>query len=96
MSNTLEICCPCCGTEMKVDPATGAILSEKRPKRSKSFEDAVAAEKEREGALGSAFKKAFTSVEHEKEILEKKLQEAMKKAKEEKDKPLPPRPFHPD
>ena len=93
MSDILDIVCPCCGNALRVDPQTGAILSEKRPRHSKSFEEAVAAEKQRENILGSVFKKAVSNVENEKEILEKKLREAMKKAKEEKDKPLPLRPF---
>lgn len=90
----VETTCTCCGTWLKVDVATGAVLAEKRPRQPmKTFEDALAAEKQRSGNIDSAFRKAFTHVEHEKDILEKKLQEAMKKAREEKDKPLPPRPI---
>ena len=58
MADTLDVTCPCCGTQMTLDASTGAVLSEKRPRRSKSFEDALVAEREREHTLGSAFKKA--------------------------------------
>ena len=92
--STIEVTCPCCGTWLKVDISTSAVLLEKRPKAPlRSFEDAVAAEKERGRDRDSAFKKAFSTIETEKEILEKKLREAMKKAKQEKDMPPPPRPF---
>jgi uncharacterized Zn finger protein (UPF0148 family) len=92
--STLEVTCPCCGTWLKVDIATSAVLLEKRPKAPlRSFEEAVAAEMDRGRERDSAFRKAFTTIETEKEILEKKMREAMKKAKEEKDKPLPPRPI---
>ncbi len=93
MSDVVEVTCPCCGTELKVDAETGAILLEKRPKRSKSFEEALAVEKQKEQQADSLFKKAVATVGSEKEILEKKLREAIKKAEEEKDKPLPPRPI---
>jgi uncharacterized Zn finger protein (UPF0148 family) len=93
MSDVVEVTCPCCGTELKVDAETGAVLLEKRPKRSKSFEEALAVEKQKEQQADSLFKKAVATVGSEKEILEKKLREAIKKAEEEKDKPLPPRPF---
>ena len=93
MSDVLDVTCPCCGNQLRVDAETGAVLSEKRPRLSKSFEEALAAEKKKEEAFGSVFKKAVSNVEGEKDILEKKLREAMKKAKEEKDKPLPLRPI---
>jgi hypothetical protein len=77
-----------------VDVETGSILLEKKPKGpAMSFEDAVAAEKKRGKEIDSAFKKAVTNVEQQKDVLEKKLREAVQKAKEEKDEPLPPRPI---
>jgi hypothetical protein len=93
MSEVVDVTCPCCRTQMRVDSESGAVLSEKRPRMSRSFEEALAAEKQKEDAFGTMFKKAVSNVENEKDILDKKLKEAMKKAREEKDKPLPLRPI---
>ena len=90
-----EIVCPCCDTRLVVDAATGVILSEERPKKAplKTFDQAV---EEVRGAREKAdrdFAARMDQTKHEKDILAKKFEEAMKKAEKNKDEKPPPRPF---
>ncbi len=96
MAKILKVVCPCCDTLLTVDPATGAILlEERRQKREhQSLDEAMdhvkAQRKEAEDKLARAMEES----RHRDEILEKKFQEARKKAAESKDPP--PRPFDAD
>lgn len=91
MKDRVEVCCPCCGNKMVVDPASGEVLSEQRPKKpAKSFDEALgqvrAGSKKRE----DAFSKAFDRTRHLDELLEKKFEEARKKTKDDKSRPPSP------
>jgi hypothetical protein len=94
----LEIVCPCCDTRLVVDAATGVILSEDRPKKAplKSFDQAVAEVRGAKEKADKDFTNRLDLAKHEKDILAKKFEEAMKKAEKNKDEKLPPRPFELD
>lgn len=80
-----EIGCPCCGAVLKVDPATKAVISHVAPVKPKTFTDFDAAAKsmrEQEGRKESIFRQAVDAEKNKADLLEKKFQEAMKKAKE--------------
>jgi hypothetical protein len=89
----IQVVCPCCQTELLVDVATAAVLREDRKKRppTRSFEEAVKDEQERRKASDEVFGKALQGQRTQQEILERKFQEAMKKAEEDPESP-PPRP----
>ena len=91
----IEILCPCCETRLVVDAVTGAILSEDRPKKApeKSFDQALSEVKGMREKADKDFTRHMERTKHEKDILAKKFEEAMKKAEKNKDEPLPPRPF---
>jgi hypothetical protein len=90
-----EIVCPCCDTRLIVDAATGVILSEERPKKApvKSFDQALTEVKGARERADKDFAARMDNAKHEKEILAKKFEEAMKKAEKNKDEKPPPRPF---
>ena len=92
--SSLQVTCPCCGTVLTLDPETGAILLEERPRRGplKSFEEAARENAARHEQAKAQLAKAMEETRHKDEILEKKFREAMKKA-EKDDTPPPPRPF---
>jgi hypothetical protein len=96
MSDNLEITCPCCETLLIVDPDSGSILREERvvKRQHQTLDEALghvaAQRKEAEAKLS----RAMEENRHRQEILEKKFQEARKKASES-DEP-PPRPFDGD
>lgn len=96
MANTLKVVCPCCDTLLTVDPATGAILLEERRQRREhqSLDEALGHVKAQRKEAEDKLARAMEESRHREEILEKKFQEARKKAAES-DEP-PPRPFDAD
>jgi len=88
------ITCPCCGTVLHLDRATGALLLEERPKKGplKTFEEAARENVSRQEQARAQLAKAMEETKHKDEILEKKFREALKKA-EKDETPPPPRPF---
>ena len=96
MAKTLKVVCPCCDTLLTVDPATGAILlEERRQKREhQSLDEAMDQVKAQRKEAEDKLARAMEESRHREEILEKKFQEARKKAAESKEPP--PRPFDAD
>ncbi|HKW75829.1 MAG TPA: hypothetical protein VJN64_09915 [Terriglobales bacterium] len=87
-SDPFEVACPCCTAVLKVDPATRAVISHVAPIKPKTFADFEAAAKamrEQEGRKESIFRQAVDAEKNKADLLEKKFQEAMKKAKETPD-----------
>lgn len=91
---TFHVTCPCCGTQLRIDARTGAILSEERPRKGpiKSFEEAARESAARQKQAKEQLARAMADEKNKEEIMEKKFKEAMKRA-EEDDAPPPPRPF---
>jgi hypothetical protein len=87
-SQPFEIGCPCCSAVLKVDPETKAVISHVAPVKPKTFNDFEAAAKamrEQEGRKESIFRQAVDAEKNKASLLEKKFQEAVKKAKETPD-----------
>ncbi len=85
-----EITCPCCTAVLKVDPATRAVISHSAPIKPKTFADldeAARALKDQDSRRESIFRQAVDAEKNKADLLEKKFQEAMKKAKETPDTP---------
>jgi len=94
-----EIGCPCCSAVLKVDPETRAVISHVAPVKPKMFNDfdsAAKAMREQEGRKESIFRQAVDAEKNKATLLEKKFQEAMKKAKESPDEGRPIRDFELD
>lgn len=93
MADRVSTVCPCCSTKLVVDAETGEILAEERPKADveKSFEKAMSSVKSGSQRREEAFSKAFEKTQKLDDLLNKKFEEARKKA--EKDKSKPQRPF---
>lgn len=82
---SFEVACPCCGALLKVDPATRAVISHVAPVKQKTFSDldaAARAMRDQEGRKESIFQQAVAAEKNKASVLEKKFQEAVKKAKE--------------
>ncbi len=89
-SDPFEVSCPCCTAVLKVDPATRAVISHVAPIKPKTFSDFEAAAKamrDNEGRKESIFRQAVDAEKNKADLLEKKFQEAIKKAKEAPDEP---------
>lgn len=96
MSNSLSITCPCCETLLVIDPDSGVILREERRTRREhqSLDDALNHVKTQRREAEDKLSRAVQENRNRQEILEKKFEEARKKAAES-DAP-PPRPFDGD
>jgi ribulose kinase len=83
-----EVTCPCCNAVLKVDPQTRAVISHTAAVKPKMFEDieaAARAMKEQDSRRDSIFRQSVEAQKHASDLLEKKFQEAVKKAKESPD-----------
>lgn len=94
--SNFDVTCPCCGAVMKIDVATKAVISHTAPVQPKTYndmEEAARAMKERDNRRESIFQQSVDAQKHASELLEKKFQEALKKAKETPDTGRPIRDF---
>ena len=81
---------------LKIDTATRAVISHIAPVKPKTFQDmeeAARAMKEQDSRRESIFRQSVDAHKHAGELLEKKFQEALKKAKETPDTGKPIRDF---
>jgi hypothetical protein len=94
--SNFEVTCPCCGAVMKVDIATHAVIAHTAPVKPRMFndiEEAARAMKEQDNRRESIFRQSVEAQKHASDVLEKKFQEAVKKAKESPDTGKPIRDF---
>ena len=95
-SPAFEVTCPCCNAVLKVDPETRAVIAHtaaKAPKTFNDIEEAARAMKEQDSRRESVFLQSVEEQKHQADLLEKKFQEAVKKAKESPDTGKPIRDF---
>ena len=91
-----EVKCPCCGALMKVDVETRAVISHtaaKQPRMFNDIEEAARAMKAQDIRRESIFQQSVEAQKHASDLLEKKFQEAVRKAKESPDTGKPIRDF---
>jgi uncharacterized Zn finger protein (UPF0148 family) len=95
-SQAFEVTCPCCGAVLKVDAVDEAVISHVAPLKPKTFndiEEAARAMKEQDSRRDSIFRQSVENQKRASNLLEKKFQEALKKAKETPDTGKPIRDF---
>jgi ribulose kinase len=95
-SASFEVTCPCCNAVLKVDTATRAVIAHTAAVKPKTFSDMEAAAKamrEQDNRRDSIFHQSVEAQKHANDLLEKKFQEAIKKAKETPDTGKPIRDF---
>jgi hypothetical protein len=88
---TIEVGCPCCGAVLKIDTGMGAVISHVaavKPRMFADLETAAQAMRDQDSRKESIFRQSVEAEKHKSELLEKKFQDAFKKAKEEPDRPL--------
>lgn len=94
--STIDVTCPCCNAVLKVDVATAAVIAHTPAVKPKTFADMEAAAKamrEQDSRRESIFQQSVEAQKHASDLLEKKFQEALKKAKETPDTGKPIRDF---
>jgi len=81
MPEALDIACPCCGALLKLDPETGAVVWADRKKAApRDFDDLVKGVGAQKSRLDEKFARSVQQNRHQKEILEKKFEEARRRA----------------
>lgn len=86
MADVLVIHCPDCEATLKVDPATGAVLSHEpaiTKRRLGSLEEAAAENARRKERANDLFAATVEREKHKSEILEKTFREALQKAQQD-------------
>jgi hypothetical protein len=87
-----EITCPDCGAMLKVDAATGLLVSHTPAPRKRMFEDletAAQAMRDHDERKESIFRQSVEAEKNKEVLFEKKFAEALRKAKDAPDgKPL--------
>jgi hypothetical protein len=94
--HNFDLTCPCCGAVLKVDSEREAVISHVAPVKPKMFndlDDAARAMKEQDSRRDSIFRQSVEAQKHASDLLEKKFQEAIRKAKETPDTGRPIRDF---
>ena len=87
-----EVACPDCGAMLRIDAATGLVVSHTPAPRKRMFEDlemAAKAMRDQEERKESIFRQSVDAERNKADLLEKKFAEAVRKAKDAPDvKPL--------
>jgi ribulose kinase len=95
-SSQFEVPCPCCGAVLKIDADMKAVIAHTAKAAPKTFEDlesAARAMKDQDSRKESIFRQSVEAQKHQGDLLEKKFQEALKRAKETPDTGKPLRDF---
>ncbi len=82
----IEVVCPCCQAKLRVDPELQAVLSYEPPPEERTVRDLTEAVKglQAEAAQRQArFEESLKAEKSKKNLLDRKFQEALKKAKDE-------------
>ena len=87
-----EAACPDCGAVLRIDAASGLVVSHTPAPRKRTFEDletAAQAMREQNERKESIFRQSLDAEKNKEDLFEKKFAEALRKAKDAPDeKPL--------
>jgi hypothetical protein len=93
MPEALDVHCPTCDSHLKIDADTGAVVwVEKKKEAAKSFDDLLARAHGNKSVLDEKFARSVAQNKNAKEILDRKFEEAKKRAAENPNE-RPPHPF---
>ncbi|MBA3912316.1 MAG: hypothetical protein H0X25_00310 [Acidobacteriales bacterium] len=91
-----EVTCPCCSAVLKVDAEAQDIIAHTPavvPKTFNDMEEAARAMRDQDSRRESIFRQSVEAQKHAGDLLEKKFQEALRRAKESPDTGKPIRDF---
>jgi hypothetical protein len=91
-----EVACPCCGSTLQIDPETKTVIRYHEPEKKPAIEDLEEAVQQLRGEANrrnDLFERSFASHLTGEKVREKKFEELLKQAKEDKSDKPPARPF---
>jgi hypothetical protein len=92
----IEVQCPCCGSTLQIDTETRVVLQHREPEKKPLIEDLQAAVQQLKGEAerrNDIFEKSFASHLSADKVREKKFEELLKQAKNDRSGAPPKRPF---
>jgi hypothetical protein len=95
-STIIEVKCPCCGATLQIDPELQIVIHHREPEKKPAIEDLHTAVQQLKGEAdrrADVFEKSFASHLSSEKVREKKFEELLKQAKEDKSGAPPKRPF---
>lgn len=96
MPEALDVTCPCCEAQLKVDPETGAVVwVDKKKAPAKDFDDLVSRVGRNKSVLDEKFARSVQQTRRASEILDRKFEEARRRAEADPGA-KPPHPFDND
>lgn len=90
---TFKVTCPCCNGRLTIDPALEAVIAHEAPPRPRSglgLDDALSSLKGAAARRAELFKEQVKAQERKPQVLDRKFQEGLKKAKDSPDPPVNP------
>jgi hypothetical protein len=90
---TFTITCPCCNGRLTIDPKLEAVVAHDAPPRSRSglgLGEAITSLEGEAARREERFKEQMKAEQNKSKVLDAKLQQALKKAKDDPTKPLNP------
>ncbi len=95
-SLTFEVKCPCCEATLQIDPELQIVLNHQAVEKKPAIEDLSVAVQQLKGEAArrnDIFEKSFASHLSADKVRERKFEELLKQAKEDKTGAPPKRPF---
>jgi hypothetical protein len=83
--HVFEVTCPDCSAMLRIDAATGVLISHTPAPRKRTFEDlatAAQAMREQDERKESIFRQSMEAEKNKDDLMEKRFAEALKKAKD--------------
>ena len=81
MPEAIDITCPCCEAMLKVDPETGSVIwVDKKKAPAKDFDELVNRVQSQRSLLDEKFARSVQQNKNSREILDRKFEEAKKRA----------------
>jgi hypothetical protein len=93
--STIDVICPCCQACLTIDLGLKAVIRHEVPAKttpSRDLQEALGALKSEANRREAQFQQALVAEREKGKVLEKKFEEFLKKAKEDRSPP-PPRPI---
>ena len=91
---TFIVTCPCCNGRLTIDPGLEAVVAHEAAPRARSglgLDEALSSLKGAAARRDQLFKEQIKAEQKKPQVLQKKFEEGLKKAKDSPDPPLNPR-----
>ena len=83
MPEAIDVICPCCEAKLKIDPETAAVVwVEKKKGPARDFDDLVGRVASQKSSIDEKFARSVQQTKRAKDILDRKFEEAKKRAAE--------------